>query len=182
MLLIFILVWIYILISMNIYINIEESQHVSAGCFAFGLEDTKSSRWFLIILAIKLLRSLIQYGFIVKSYLIIIKSTGIKYIYYPVLFLFIFIYYLLVKLRSSLTYLFLFVNRRYGMTKEIYLLEEKLKDLKSLRRLMVSNNLDSISLKDLNLEIDLTESNLRFLWKEEYDRVMEDFVQYDEEG
>ena len=68
------------------------------------------------------------------------------------------------------------------MTKEIYLLEEKLKDLKSLRRLMVSNNLDSISLKDLNLEIESTESNLRFLWKEEYDRVMEDFVQYDEEG
>lgn len=68
------------------------------------------------------------------------------------------------------------------MTKEIYLLEEKLKDLRSLRRLMVSNNLDSISIKDLNLEIDSTESNLRFLWKEEYDSVMEDFVQYDEEG
>jgi hypothetical protein len=68
------------------------------------------------------------------------------------------------------------------MTKEIYLMEEKLKDLKSLRRLMISNNLDSISLKDLNLKIESTESDLRFLWKEEYDRVMEDFVQYDEEG
>lgn len=68
------------------------------------------------------------------------------------------------------------------MTKEIYLLEEKLKDLKSLRRLMISNNLDSISIKDLNLQIESTESNLRFLWQEEYDRVTEDFVQYDEEG
>jgi hypothetical protein len=166
---------------MGIYINIEESQHVSAGCFAFGLRNPKFSRWVLTVLAIKLLRSLIQYGLYVNSYLIIIKSTGIKYIYCPVLFLFI-IFYLLVKLRSSLTYLFLFVNRRYDMTKEIYLLEEKLKDLKSLRRLMISNNLDSISIKDLNLQIESTESNLRFLWQEEYDRVTEDFVQYDEEG
>jgi hypothetical protein len=56
---------------MGIYINIEESQHVSAGCFAFGLRNPKFPRWFLTVIAIKLLRSLIQYGFIVKCYLII---------------------------------------------------------------------------------------------------------------